>query len=274
MNEIRTNIEVITPQTAKIYLQENYSNRSLSPSTVHCYATDMKNGDWLLNGEAICFDQEGRLRNGQHRLQAVIESETPTEFVVIRNIPNSNAEIYDRGRGRTVRDTLLIRKYSKQIAKFAPSIVRIRLLVEKKKDKPSDSEIQKFIDEHIDYIEKIVSISGNHEGTVNISAAWFQYPLLAALENGEQIERLAEFAYSVRTGHTNNAEKDSAAITLRNDVINESIVIRGGREYRKHAVMCVENAIYDFCRFKQRKRTYSKSDSLKYMIQENIDDNK
>lgn len=257
-------IEKITPELARKYLQNGIVNRNLSKSTVSSYAADMIHGDWRLNGESIKFDENGNLVDGNHRLNAIIEAGIPVEMVVVRGVPVGDSDIYDRGRGRTVRDTLAIKEYPKNIVSRGPAIVRLYFDIEKNNLKPSDSQIKGFIDSNIELLEQVLSITGTHDGTVRVSGAWFQYPLLCALSNGEPLDRLRQFSNAVRTGYINDNEKDLSAITLRNDILNEKVYVKGGHVERRKSVICVENALYDFCRQKGKKRTYSMSEKRRY----------
>ena len=98
--------ENITPAKAKIYLSTSAGNRPLSKVFVQSYAETMKSGKWLLNGMCIIFDNEGRLVDGHHRLQAVIEANIPVRFDVIRGVAPQSFTTYDCGRHRTVGQLL------------------------------------------------------------------------------------------------------------------------------------------------------------------------
>lgn len=103
-------VEKITPAVAKGYLADNRSNRPLSFRTVDGYAAAMRRGDWLLNGEAVKFDADGKLVDGQHRLAAVLRSDIACEFVVIRGLSPDVFKTLDTGRNRTASDVLSIAK--------------------------------------------------------------------------------------------------------------------------------------------------------------------
>lgn len=77
-------------------------NRTVSIDTVSKYARDMREGDWLWTGEPIQIDHDGYVRNGQHRLLAIIESGTTQDFVVIRNLDPRAQLVIDVGRTRTI----------------------------------------------------------------------------------------------------------------------------------------------------------------------------
>ena len=108
---MRAKIETITPaQALEILERHNPRNRSVSEKTVQSYAIDMKNGRWTLTHQGIALDVNGDLQDGQHRLWAVVFSDTPCKFWVFRDMPISTdqdgiemftMDSIDRGRIRT-----------------------------------------------------------------------------------------------------------------------------------------------------------------------------
>lgn len=95
-------VETITPQKAMEFLKTSKGNRNISKPVVDSYALTMKSGGWMLNGEAIVFDQDGHLINGHHRLHAVIKSGVPVESFVARGVSDKAFVTFDCGRHRTV----------------------------------------------------------------------------------------------------------------------------------------------------------------------------
>ena len=97
-------VEKITPAKAKEYLKANTQNprgKQLNRNVVRRYAHDMANGLWELNGEAIVFDRRGILKNGAHRLAAIIMSGATVEIAVVRGVDES-VTAYDMTYVRTV----------------------------------------------------------------------------------------------------------------------------------------------------------------------------
>lgn len=95
---ITSKVETIGPEKAKEYLKANINNprgnHSLSRSVVKRYAEDMKAGKWELNGEAIEFDEDGVLKNGQHRLAAIIVAGVEVKILVVRGVSRDTI-VYD-----------------------------------------------------------------------------------------------------------------------------------------------------------------------------------
>ena len=99
---IKTAVETITPEMARQYLRANTDNyRRISKSTITKYAKDITEGNWQLNGEGIAFDENGKLKNGQHRLAAIIQADKPVDMLVIRGV-KENVNIFDSGSNRTL----------------------------------------------------------------------------------------------------------------------------------------------------------------------------
>lgn len=104
---IQMKVEQVTPEKAAHYLKRNVDNyRKLSKTKVAQYAAEMKAGKWQLNGEGIMFDEEGKLKNGQHRLAAIIMAGIPVEMTIVTGVGN-DVTIYDVGSMRTTNQIAL-----------------------------------------------------------------------------------------------------------------------------------------------------------------------
>lgn len=112
-----TTVETITPERAAKWVAEDRKrketnprlNRPLNEATVSAYARDMQAGKWVFSEAAICFDAEGNLINGQHRLNACCLAGVPFRCLVIRNMPHGAQEVMDQGRIRKLPDILHLR---------------------------------------------------------------------------------------------------------------------------------------------------------------------
>lgn len=99
--------ELITPEFAANLLETNSNNRRLSKGTVTAYANDMIAGNWDESvGVAISIDENGILRDGQHRLMAIVESGVSIHMWICRNV--SRDGIYDNNRKRSNTDQISI----------------------------------------------------------------------------------------------------------------------------------------------------------------------
>lgn len=81
--------------------------RKLKPEKVRDFMRKMENGEWvLLASDPICIDWNGKLCNGQHRLEAVYQLEKGQEFYVAHDVDPATYDKMDRGTRRTTADML------------------------------------------------------------------------------------------------------------------------------------------------------------------------
>ena len=102
----RYEVMAVAPTQAREWLKRNTRNRLLSPTVVAGYRDEMANKRWRLVGDAIMFNTQGELINGQHRLTAVAESGVTCTFLVMFDCDDETKALIDLGRARTVPDTL------------------------------------------------------------------------------------------------------------------------------------------------------------------------
>ena len=108
-NQLISRVETITPVLAEEYLRHNKKNRQLRKNLVSYYAKQMKDGQWMLNGEGIIFNEEGILVDGQHRLAAVVESGVNVEMLVVRNADKDSFATIDSGLSRNTSDIFFVK---------------------------------------------------------------------------------------------------------------------------------------------------------------------
>lgn len=77
--------ELITPSMAKEYLKANSSaNKALDEEIIKLLVKKIKNNKWDSEGDPIYFISGNVLSNGQHRMHAIIQANTPIEIRVFR----------------------------------------------------------------------------------------------------------------------------------------------------------------------------------------------
>lgn len=96
----------VTPVLATRWLEGNTHNRPVSQAHVDRLAQDILNGRWRLTHQGVAFDTEGLLIDGQHRLWAIIEANTPVQMRVFYNEPPENKGVLDSGERRSNLDIL------------------------------------------------------------------------------------------------------------------------------------------------------------------------
>lgn len=98
----------ITPDIASELLKHNYSkNRKKRTGVITSYANDMGNDNWTqFHPAPIVIGHDGKLYDGQHRLEGVIKSGVPQIMNVIENADPSVYITIDNGLSRRASDFL------------------------------------------------------------------------------------------------------------------------------------------------------------------------
>ena len=101
---ISTETKIITPKIAGEMLEKNTSNyRQIQNSKVNTYASEMQAGLWQENGEPIVFDEDGVLKNGQHRLTAIIRANVSIKMLVVYGV-SRDVTAFDLGKIRSISE--------------------------------------------------------------------------------------------------------------------------------------------------------------------------
>jgi len=122
-HHIQQSVEVIDPQTAQKYLEQNTANRPLRARHVHALAADMAEGRWKFTPDPIAFRHDGVLMNGQHRLSAVLVANKNSPhpiavpMAVSRGLQEESWAYLDRGIKRNTAD-----EFSRNGIKNAPQV--------------------------------------------------------------------------------------------------------------------------------------------------------
>src|SRR4051794_26652549 len=75
-------VVTITPDQAKELLVRNTNNRRQKDRAIAEYARAMRTGAWQVTNQGLGFDKKGTLADGQNRLLACIEADTPFTTLV------------------------------------------------------------------------------------------------------------------------------------------------------------------------------------------------
>src|SRR5690625_4789470 len=183
-------IVTVTPQLARAWLEKNTSNRPPRKAGIARYADMMKRGAWELAPDAIAFDAEGKVANGQNRLMAVVQANTPQDFVVVRGLNPDGFPFWDGGFRRSLSDhldmsgyknTTLLASIARVIANIARAGVASRALVSTSNsgDRLENDELINFIDQYADELDAAVRVGrlGNRSKVLPATIAGITYAL-------------------------------------------------------------------------------------------------
>ena len=99
------------------------------------YAADMHDRKWRRNGDALIFDDEGKLLDGFKRLAACIKADCPFVTLVVYRIPAGAAATIGIHRKRNFADTMKILGYGSNSAAVSRTAAFVHALQERKWDR-------------------------------------------------------------------------------------------------------------------------------------------
>jgi hypothetical protein len=105
---MRIEQQYIDPALAEAYFALNHKNKKINEYDVARLASDILAGRFYLHHQGIAFDDKGRLRDGQHRLLAIIRANRGVWMMVAYGLSDEAVSAIDQQRGRTLADTMRI----------------------------------------------------------------------------------------------------------------------------------------------------------------------
>lgn len=169
----------ITPQMASDLLVFNSNNRKITYSIVDKYCNSILTGQFALSNDAITFDSNGVISNGQHRLMAVVKADMPLTSLVMLGVEQSPE--MDRGVKRNIIDNIILLGEIDDDLKNYTVVKSCKALFDHLKYRKSyncvelDDFINKYSDEiRLAYTHKLINIQGNIKRlfSANVSAAF------------------------------------------------------------------------------------------------------
>jgi hypothetical protein len=218
-DEPTTTVETITPKLATKWLEANTHNRPLAQQHADFLAREMKAGAWRLTNQGIAFDYNGVLIDGQHRLWAIVLSETSVRMNVTRGLdPEAQDAIDVNIKARTNGD-IFVMNGDKQGKKRAEIINGIRRIINAPKGKIGQQEAVALSEKYGTGIDWALTLPERNKcGPTSVRAA-------LAFAHKTDPEKIPEFADQVWRGVGLN-ESDPAYL-LRG-------ILLGTRDARAH----------------------------------------
>ena len=212
--------EYITPEIAETMLESNTNNRKISNGTVQAYVNDILNGNWDESvGVAISIDENGVLRDGQHRLTAIVQAGKGIHTWVCRNVSSNG--IYDNNRRRSNSDQIsILRTDFESVYKSTRYISVARAII--------DHNTQKMFTRRTVTAKEIIDFTDNHKAVLDefflnipqssvpkISLAVVHLSMFMAYVDGVTIENLMNF-YDVLCSGMSTRQEEFPVIAYRN----------------------------------------------------------
>lgn len=233
----------VTPEMAFTWLERNTRNRTLRQSVVNRYASDMKAGRWMVTGDAIGFDTNGSIVNGQHRLWAVIEADITVRMLVAFNLAPEVVAVLDDHLKRNLGDVAKIRRPGSQVGTVHTAVAKMLLhttimstAIERRAalERLTRQDELESLDRHFQAIEFAFRECFRSRKVRSVVVA----PVVTAVTRAyytQDRERLRQFG-SVMLSGVMETNEDKPAILLRNYLIrmgNEKMKATPEIIYRK-----------------------------------------
>ena len=253
--------EFISPEMAGELLEKNTNNRSLSWGTIRQYANDIKSGNWDSGvGSAISIDEKGMLRDGQHRLWAIVESDCGIWTWVCRGVSCNG--IYDNNRKRSLIDQgNIIAPELEDIFKSKRYIAMARWLIGfidhgNHRRAISPNEILDFTAEHKNDLNRFFENVPITTHCRSISVASVHIAIFSAYMAGINADDLKHF-YEVLCSGMSTCAEEFPIISFRNYMIN-----KGADITRSEDIMRCQYAIKGYIAKSCAKKLYRPKDFI------------
>lgn len=256
---ITSSLEIITPEKAKAYLEMNTNNyRSLSKDRVRQYADDIRLGKWALNGESIVFSADGVLKDGQHRLAAIVEANKAIMVLVVRGVEN-DVNLYDVGAGRTLNQIVRAEgNYVDSSIIAAANILQAGFF-----RSASKGIVKEYIYKHMDDLEtahKIATAGVSHAAGRKVSCCLSVYGLRKFGLVSDDV--LSEFfwVFNHQNIHPEQKRNPSPALVAIRQFSNMSVGASG--RMKKFQMAIILQALRDYQKNKNRTIAYYENDKI------------
>jgi len=260
--ELRFTLLKISPELAVQLIQTQEQNRKPSPGRTLEYARRIEQDEWTIS-DAIKFDENGHLIDGQHRLGGVAKSGIATVFPVVAGYPTESQSVIDIGFNRTVAQIGQIQGLN--VTTHHISMVRSFFLAlpNSQPNRGALTSPQKVLDllqTHQESIEFGLKCFGQERIRYApirsvVARAWYH----------ENRKRLEEFLCVLDTGFSNGPE-DNAAITLRNAYLKARASKAAGSGLERQEMMYkAVGAVESFLAREDRRQARAKT-TLKWKI--------
>lgn len=242
----------ITPTIAAKWIDENNSNnprKTVNRNVVQAYATDMRNGNWVMNGEPIVIDANGEIKNGQHRLLAVIEAGVAVKMFVVIGI-SPDVTTFDMPLQRKVAQELGI---NQAVVTVAQTVINNCC----SSSQNPRGTIKQYVIDHVDDIRTAVNMSchGKVGNSALCNKRTVQLFIYLMIRNWANVNELDSFITSANSGFGIDGRECSSAVVLANYLRTNRVQTR--TTYILKTMQTAYLAYRDFLVGKSRRKPYT-----------------
>ena len=191
----------------------------ISRAAVEVHKRNLISGHFRTTHQGIGLDSKGRLRDGQHRLQAIVETGIGANILVTAGLTDSDLQAIDDGRKRTAHDILSM-AYKEPVSAFTTALAREmciggwHLADGVKRRLPSRQELVDFYGDHIEAIDYAANKLKLQTSGLRVS---FIGAVLARAYTNVSERKLSQFARTLVSGMGDDDME--LVIRLRNHIL-------------------------------------------------------
>lgn len=241
---VTAKVTIITPAMAEEWLAGKVHNRVLRDERCLMFADLIEQGKFYLTHQGIAFDEEGRLIDGQHRLQGIALARIPTPMMVTTGLKREVMKCVDTGISRNVRDNISIATgHTPDADRVRVACALLRFTTNRRKGKATADEVQEILKKHENALDFVIAfVKAKKPG---ISTAWVSAIFLRAYYDPKRA-RASDLMSFLISGYVDDAEPCRVlAVRLRDYLIGGSGVAES-KSQSTAAYMRVERAIRAF----------------------------
>jgi hypothetical protein len=191
-------IVTLTPVLARLLLETNEKNRSVSAVALDRLKRDIVEGRWEFNGETIIIAKDGKLNDGQHRCLAVCETGRSIRTTLVFGPLRESRMTLDTGTARTVGHFLGMRgfKEANKVAAVASMIWQWRehgFIVRNPEKKPTKSQTLSTAMDESSIVDSLAYVSRERSAAVaSHTVLAFVHWAIAKVANGADADRFMD----------------------------------------------------------------------------------
>lgn len=232
----------VTPDLAERWLRErNKRNRVMSKAKVSSYARDIASGNWhQTHQNSIAFYNDGNLADGQHRLAAIVESNTSLDLVVWWGLSDKSAFGIDAHKMRKTADQIKIAGMGEWIGANEIACARMMPGARTSNRIYTPQEIVDFCNEH----EYAIRFSIDHLKS-RIGGAPIRAAVAVAVYHENEYD-LRQWCNIMDSGiGTSSASR--TVLTLRDRILRDRGLKSGAEVVREYLLRVAMRSIKGFC---------------------------
>jgi hypothetical protein len=242
--KVEAKLILIDKPMAQDALTRNPRNRNKSKALIRKYRAKMHAMRWYVTNQGIGFFVDGTLADGQHRLEAIVESGLTQLVLVVTGISIDAAMAIDDLRVRSESDRLKIGGSNDDQIRDRVAIIRAISEVTRSKDQNATlltEEVAEILDAFQNELTFVLSVLPKK--SKGISHSGVRGAMFAAVLNSVDRDKLKRFGEILATG-TDAEKNESAAIRLRDYLLTANTT--GGSSARKQIFLRTQRALKAF----------------------------